>query len=175
MTSPATDRTHGGEGQARRGWRPVFVQGADLGQQRQDQRCRDRPQAGDGAENPSLARGGLILGNLAGNLGIQPCDLTLNQGQARFGLAFQHRVGLHMTAIGQAGVLLDQAGALHLQMTYFIQFLSDRLVRFQRKCGPRARQNPEPWPLEPGAFPWPNVDRGGFGTCAAGFGAAPRL
>ena len=52
------------------------VQGADLGQEGQDQRCRDRPQAGDGAENLALARGGLILGNLAGNLGIRLCDLT---------------------------------------------------------------------------------------------------
>ena len=55
------------------------VQGADLGQEGEDQRCRDRPQAGDRAENLALACGGLILGNLPGDLGIQLCDLTINR------------------------------------------------------------------------------------------------
>jgi hypothetical protein len=50
------------------------VQGANLGQEGQDQRCHDRPQGGNGAETLALACGGLILGNLPGNLGIKLCD-----------------------------------------------------------------------------------------------------
>ena len=62
-----------------------------------------------------------------------------------------------MTAIVQAGALLDQAGACHLQIPELIQFLVDGLIRFQRKCGPHACQHA-------------GVDSVGLGACAAGFG-----
>ena len=65
----------------------------------------------------ALACGGLVLGDVFCNRCIQLCDLTFDQGQARSGLTFQHRVGRNMAAVAQARALLDQTRAGNLQVS----------------------------------------------------------
>jgi len=65
----------------------------------------------------ALACGGLIVCDVFCNRCIQLCDLTFDQGQARFGLALQHGDGLHLAAIAQAGALFDQTRTGNLQVS----------------------------------------------------------
>lgn len=81
----------------------LSVEGADFGQEGEDQRGCDGTEAGDRAQDLALALQGFVAGDMACNLGIELGELTLDEGQARLDLAFQDRIYLHMAAVAQAG------------------------------------------------------------------------
>ena len=114
------------------------VQCADLGQDGQDQSRSIRTKARDGAKDLTLARGGRVISNVPGDLGIQLRNLTSNQGQARSALALENRIRLHVAAVPHAGALLDQDSPRNLQVFKFKQLFPDKGIRLLGKRRPHS-------------------------------------
>lgn len=116
------------------------VQCADLGQDGQDQSRSIRTKARDGAKDLTLARGGRVISNVPGDLGIQLRNLTSNQGQAGSELAPENRIRLHVATVLHVGALLDQARPRNLQVCEFRQLFRKRASGCTESAAPmRAR------------------------------------
>ena len=79
----------------------LSIEDADFRQESEYQCCCDGPEAGDRAQDLSLALQGFVGPDMTCNLGIQFGELLVDEAQARLGLDFEDRIDLHMAAVEQ--------------------------------------------------------------------------